>query len=90
MEIFWFSSEPFSILFIHLLLIYARSSWVVVIKKQVCESKILARFDSSDGWLLDNFEGLTHLKDNQYLMVSDNNQNPFQRTIMVLFEINPS
>lgn len=56
-------------------------------KKQECKTETLARFDGSDGWLLDNFEGLTHLRDNQYLVISDDNKNPFQRTILVHFEI---
>lgn len=53
----------------------------------LCETEEIAKFDSSDGWILDNFEGLTHFRDNQYLMVSDNNNNPFQKTLLVLFEI---
>lgn len=53
----------------------------------LCETSLIAKFDSSDGWILDNFEGLTHIRGNQYLMVSDNNNNPFQKTILVLFEI---
>lgn len=57
-------------------------------KKRECETEIIASFNGGDGWLLDNFEGLAHLKDNQYLMVSDNNENPLQRTILVLFEVN--
>jgi len=52
-----------------------------------CEIEDLARLDSSEGWILDNFEGLTHFSDNQYLMVSDNNKNPLQKTILVLFEV---
>ena len=52
-----------------------------------CEVESLARLDSSEGWALDNFEGLTHFKNNQYLMVSDNNNSPLQKTILVLFEI---
>jgi len=53
----------------------------------LCETSLIAKFDSSDGWILDNFEGLTHIRGNQYLIVSDNNNNPFQKTILVLFEI---
>lgn len=56
-------------------------------KEKVCDVEAIARFDSSDGWLLDNFEGLTHYRDNQYLMISDNNNNPLQKTILVLFEV---
>ncbi len=55
-----------------------------------CVTETLARFSSSDGWSLDNFEGLTHIKGNQYLMVSDDNNNPLQNTLWVLFEINNS
>lgn len=54
---------------------------------KLCETSLIAKFDSSAGWALDNFEGLTHFRGNQYLMVSDNNNNPFQKTILVLFEI---
>lgn len=53
----------------------------------LCKTEEIAIFDSSDGWILDNFEGLTRFRDNQYLMVSDNNKNPFQKTLLVLFEV---
>lgn len=54
-----------------------------------CAVRDLAIFDSAKGWSIDNFEGLTHLQGNQYLMVSDDNKNPLQRTLMVKFEILP-
>jgi len=56
-------------------------------EKRVCKSEILASFKSEDGWNLDNFEGLTHIKDNLYLMVSDDNANFFQKCLFVLFEV---
>ncbi len=56
-------------------------------KKNVCESKMLARFNSYDGWNIDNFEGLTKVSKNRYLMVSDDNGSFFQKTLLVLFEI---
>ncbi len=59
-------------------------------KLRICETETLARFDGIDGWHLDNFEGITQINDNLYLMVSDNNNNPFQTTVWVLFEVNPS
>ncbi len=59
-------------------------------KKQECQTETIAHFNGSDGWLLDNFEGLTHFKDNKYFIVSDDNANPFQKTILVLFEIKPT
>jgi len=56
-------------------------------KNGVCESKILAQLDSSDGFNIDNFEGLTKVGKNRYLMVSDDNGSFFQKTLLVLFEI---
>ncbi len=56
-------------------------------KDGVCKSKNLAVFKSSDGWDLDNFEGVTHYMDNIYLMISDDNGNMFQKTILTMFEV---
>jgi len=56
-------------------------------KSHECQTEAIATFDGADGWLLDNFEGLTHYQDNKYLVVSDDNNNPLQKTILVLFEI---
>jgi hypothetical protein len=42
---------------------------------------------TDDGWNLDNFEGLTHYKDNIYLMISDDNGFFLQSTILTMFEI---
>lgn len=56
--------------------------------KRECETQTVASLSGSDGWALDNFEGLTHYDKNQYLMISDNNNNPLQNTVLVLFELN--
>jgi len=56
-------------------------------KKQHCKIENIFSLSSADGWRLDNFEGLSHIKDKQYLMVSDNNKNPLQETLFVLFEM---
>ena len=56
-------------------------------QKRSCKIEKIARFSSADGWRLDNFEGLTHIEGNQYLAVSDNNKNPLQETLFVLFEL---
>lgn len=56
-------------------------------EKKECETETLARFDGADGWLLDNFEGLAKLHGNEFLVVSDDNRNPLQKTIFVHFEI---
>jgi hypothetical protein len=48
---------------------------------------ILLKMDSQKGWNVDNFEGLTKVGDNLYLMVSDDNESMFQKTLFVLFEL---
>ena len=53
----------------------------------VCQTKMIAKFDSSDGWKIDNFEGLTKVAKNRFLMISDDNGSFFQKTLLVLFEI---
>ena len=50
--------------------------------------KVLAKLDSADGWDIDNFEGLTKVDRNRYLMISDDNDSFFQKTLLVLFEVN--
>jgi hypothetical protein len=55
--------------------------------KYSCKNKILAQFDSSKGWHIDNFEGLTKVSKDRYLMVSDDNDNFYQRTILIYFEV---
>ncbi len=57
-------------------------------KKDICRSEVLFRMKSSDGWKIDNFEGLTRLDKKRFLMISDDNQSLFQKTLLVLFEVN--
>ncbi len=56
-------------------------------KKHECKTRNIATLSGADGWYLDNFEGLAHYKNKQYLMVSDDNQHPLQNTVLVLFEV---
>jgi len=49
----------------------------------------IAHFESSRGWSLDNFEGLGRHRGRCYFMVSDDNRNPLQRTILTYIEILP-
>nr|WP_298413872.1 esterase-like activity of phytase family protein [uncultured Halomonas sp.] len=51
------------------------------------EVDTLAQLSSGDGWRLDNFEGLTHLGANRYLMVSDDNFRMVQETLLSCFEL---
>jgi len=57
-------------------------------QNSICKSKVLARLDSRDGWDIDNFEGLAKVGPHRYVMISDDNENFFQKTLLVLFEIN--
>jgi hypothetical protein len=56
-------------------------------EQRVCKSQLLAKLDSKKGWKIDNFEGLTKVAKNKFLMVSDDNDSMFQKTLLVLFEI---
>ncbi len=56
-------------------------------EKQRCESEVLATLDSKQGWKIDNFEGLTKVRENTFLMISDDNGMFFQKTLLVLFEL---
>ncbi|MDG4596585.1 MAG: esterase-like activity of phytase family protein [Candidatus Contendobacter sp.] len=50
----------------------------------------VAVFDSGQGWLLDNFEGLTHHRDQRFFMVSDDNCHTWQATLLMYFELRSS
>lgn len=47
----------------------------------------LAEFNNYRGWRLDNFEGLALHRDHRYFMVSDDNGNALQRTLLVYFAL---
>ncbi len=56
-------------------------------KKRMCHSEALVKMNSHKGWLIDNFEGLTRVGKHRYVMVSDDNDNFFQQTLLVYFEV---
>ncbi len=62
--------------------VYIRNS-----KKKMCKTKVLAKMSSHKGWDVDNFEGLAKVGKNRYLMVSDDNDNFFQKTLLIYFEV---
>ena len=49
----------------------------------------LAVLDSSLGWSVDNFEGLARHRGRRLFLVSDDNFNELQRTLLVYLEILP-
>ncbi len=54
---------------------------------RMCKSEVLAQFNSGNGWRIDNFEGLTKVGKNRYAIISDDNDNFYQRTILLYFEV---
>lgn len=48
---------------------------------------VVATLDSSKGWSLDNFEGLTRHRGQRFFMVSDDNNSLLQRTLLFYFEL---
>ena len=47
----------------------------------------VARFNTGQGWSLDNFEGLANLGDGRVLMVSDDNTRALQSTLLAQFRL---
>lgn len=56
-------------------------------EQNFCRQTIVGDFSTANGWQLDNFEGLAALGGNRYLMISDDNQSRFQRTVLTLIKI---
>jgi len=49
----------------------------------------VAVFDSADGWLIDNFEGLARHRGQKVFLVSDDNNRRTQRTLLLYLELSP-
>jgi len=56
-------------------------------KKGWCQTKVLAKMNSHKGWSVDNFEGLAKVGKQKYIMISDDNDNFFQKTLLIYFEV---
>ena len=54
---------------------------------QLTEFEQVAVFDNSQGWYIDNFEGLTRHHGAYFFIVSDNNHRHWQRTLLSYFEL---
>lgn len=53
-------------------------------------SETIYNFSAEDDLLNNNFEGITRYRKNTYFMISDDNNHPFNRTVLVYFSIAPS
>jgi hypothetical protein len=68
--------------------IYAlRKLRITKTENNLIEVEEIAHFNSREGWLIDNFESVARHKGDRYFMVSDDNENSFQKTLLVYFEI---
>lgn len=56
-------------------------------KKGLCQSELILKMNTHQGWDIDNFEGLARVGKHRYVMVSDDNDNFFQKTLFVYFEV---
>jgi hypothetical protein len=56
-------------------------------KNKICPSEVLVKMNSHKGWDIDNFEGLARVGKNRYVMVSDDGDNFFQKTLLIYFEV---
>ena len=56
-------------------------------KKGMCKTEVLLKMNSHQGWDVDNFEGLARVGKNHYVMISDDNDNFFQKTLLIYFEV---
>jgi hypothetical protein len=59
----------------------------IKLQKGICQVEDLATLESSKMDNIDNFEGITKVGDNLYLMVSDDNDKFFENSLLVLFEV---
>lgn len=55
--------------------------------KGLCKNRVLVKLDTKEDWNIDNFEGLTKIAKNKFLMISDSQASSSQKTLLVLFEI---
>jgi len=55
--------------------------------KGICKTEVLLKMNSHEGWDVDNFEGLARVGKNRYVMISDDNDNFFQKTLLLYFEV---
>ena len=69
------------------LIVTLRRTYLNVPPGNVLKVDDIAVFDSSQGWLLDNFEGLTRHRGRRFFIVSDDNQLILQNTLLVYFEM---
>ncbi len=56
-------------------------------KSTLCKSEKIIQMDSDKGWDLEDFEGLARVAENRYLLISDDSDSIFLKTLLIYFEI---
>jgi hypothetical protein len=59
----------------------------IVLEQKAAESEIIYTFSADNGLLNDNFEGVTRFREDTYFMISDDNNHPLKKTLLVYFSI---
>lgn len=60
---------------------------LITLSKNNIKQEKLLRITPGDGYFNENFEGISWHKKNRFFMISDDNDNIFQRTLLIYFEI---
>jgi hypothetical protein len=60
---------------------------LITLEANSLKQEILLKLQPEDGYFNENFEGISWHKKNHFFMISDDNNNPFQRTLLIYFEI---
>ena len=62
----------------------------LVLGETYSPGETICNFSGDDDLFNNNFEGITRFRKNTYFMISDDNNHPFNRTILIYFSIVPS
>ncbi len=73
--------------YMHPFVVTLKKVYIDRCRKGKCPTEILAKMNSHKGWDVDNFEGLARVGKNRYVMISDDNDNFFQKTLLIYFEV---
>ena len=60
---------------------------LITLEANALKQETLVKLNPSDGYFNDNFEGISWHEKNRFFMISDDNDNLLQRSILIYFEI---
>jgi hypothetical protein len=77
----------YGLMYLHVVIALRRTGPLTAEPGAVPAVSTVAVFDSTRGWRVDNFEGLARHRGLNFFLVSDDNQNTFQRTLLLYIRI---